>query len=270
MSGSDPIVYTHSGALGPACWLMPTVGLAVGVVMAVVYAVILVWCPVIGYVNVLFLAGYAFALGMTLAWAARRGKCRNQGFVLLAASVVSLVAWYLSWVAFVYTLIARFADSAPAVSELMVPGELWRAVNAINTTGWYELFGGTVKGGMLWLIWAVEAVVMIGGPVFIAASGITREMFCERCVNWCTVAETRFFALTADLSPSGRTPSIRELLALPPLAAKEYPCVQAEVLACPECGKSTGLRYAVLRQERDKNGQLEEQSDDIPGLFQMP
>ena len=268
---SEPAVkYSHSGAVGYSPFVLLLVGLPACLAVAVAYAYILVYCPVVGYVNVLFVAGYVFGAGFALGHLAKAGKCRSTGFVVFASSLISLVSFYVSWVFFIYAMLNRYMDAAdaPSLAVCFAPGLLWKLICALNEDGWYSIFGGTPSGTVLWVMWGIEALILVIGPIVIAPMRIAREMFCERCFQWCGALRTHFLNAPAELIGCETNHiDATDLAALEPFNEKQYPCIQGEVLKCPTCDDTAGLRYAILQEKVDKAGKTEENAENIPGIY---
>ena len=70
------LYYTHSGRMGFAAPLILIIGLPVIAILAALYSYIVVYCPVVGYVNILFAGGYIFAAGSVISFLGHVGKCR--------------------------------------------------------------------------------------------------------------------------------------------------------------------------------------------------
>lgn len=106
-------VYKPSGGLGTSLFVVPLVALIGTLIASVVYAYVTVYCPIAGFVSIVFVGGYAFALAFTVSLAGYVSKCRKPGFLHLAGFLTGLFGLYCSWAAFVYVLLAREGGILP-------------------------------------------------------------------------------------------------------------------------------------------------------------
>lgn len=274
MADADNLLYAHSGKLGNAPWMMPLIGLPLLLVTSLVYSYIAVYSPVVGYLTILVLFGYVFVNGLLLGWLARLSRCRSERFVMLAGLGGGLFALYFSWVEFEVALFNRYADGGESVATidvLLSPAVVWTGASLIAQEGWYSVFGGTPSGIVLWLIWLVEAAIIVFGTMMLTSVAIGREVFCEGCGAWCKTAESRRLQVDREFT---RRPveSIAhdELMALPEQKGKAFPHVVAEVMRCDRCKATTALRFARVTQAVNSDGKKEEKSEDIPGILLQP
>ena len=107
--------YQHSGRTGFSIPLLLAAGIPVSILMAVVYAYIVTYCPVVGYVNLLFLGGYVFITGLAAGYIAKIGKCRNAGVAFCLGCLLGLVGLYFSWVFFFKALAGMQGEDIPAL-----------------------------------------------------------------------------------------------------------------------------------------------------------
>ena len=69
--------YQHSGRAGWTPFGMCLLGIPLAMVMAAIYSALVVYVPLIGYVNAIFLGIYLFGLALPLAKIGKRCKCRS-------------------------------------------------------------------------------------------------------------------------------------------------------------------------------------------------
>jgi hypothetical protein len=105
---------------------------------------------------------------------------------------------------------------------------------------------------MLWIIWALEALIILLTSAGIAVAFVSRRPFCERCMHWCDECHDVLFAptLTApafkDLLESG---TLSDLAKLTPATTKQ-PHFRLDLHTCTGC---RGLNTLSLIQQFPKD-----------------
>lgn len=175
-----------SGRAGQA-WLLPVVGLAAAAASAFVYAWVNVYSPIAGYVSILFVALLAAGTALPVAFAGRWLKVRSTLQLRIAGAVTGAAAVYFAWAFFVWVMTIKVgADDAPSPWDwIQHPAALWEVAGSIAEDGWYTIGHSlTPKGIVLWLLWALEAAIVIGVGFMLAPSRIGGRGFCEDCTCW--------------------------------------------------------------------------------------
>lgn len=170
-------------------------GVVAAAVLALVYIFAVWYIPFI-YINFLICAGFGLVLGAVLMQLVRAGKLRRPKGVAALAALVGLAAVYLEWAAYLTlqfhsttTGTGPDADTSTSFSAgtfasvQAQPGAMWAAMTELNQTGTWTLKGTTPSGIFLWLIWAVEAAIIVGGAYLLAASQAD-EPFSEMANEW--------------------------------------------------------------------------------------
>jgi hypothetical protein len=98
-----------------------------------------------------------------------------------------MVGLYVSWAVWVVDILHKFHAKIPDWTEVAAhPGFLWRAICYINQYSTWSLGkGDATKGSALWVVWAVEAAIVVGMAMFIGYEVFRHHAFCERCESWC-------------------------------------------------------------------------------------
>jgi hypothetical protein len=264
--------YAHSGKLGSLPMLFAIAGIPTILIMSVIYAYLDVYIPIGGYVTLLLVIGFAAGIGMAIAVIGKMSKCRNQAAMVLFGAIGGLIAIWASWTVFVYALVAKEPGSSVTLSFFLFhPGNTWEMIERINEHGWFTIRKMTPSGAGLWMLWAIEAGAIILGSVHLAKSAIVNEMFCEKCTTWCQGVETKYLQITDEQKGKkvGRIDAAG-LLYLQPIPAKIFPCIQADLLQCPQCKTSIGLRYSRLTETVDKKGERSQKAEVVPGIVIPP
>lgn len=262
-------IYQHSGKYGFAPALFLAVGIPLLFILSVLYSYITLYNPIAGYLTLLILAGYVFISGAGISFLLKYGKSRNKTFVIAASVIGGLLALYFAWVIFLYALTNRLGGGgANFLGLLLDPFAVWNAMVLINKTGWYKIFGTTPSGVVLWIMWGIEAVVIVLGIAFIGSLAIDDEMFCEQCDTWCEVSETKHLKVPPEHIPTKA--SGINVLTLNSLETAEStttrPVITAELLKCQTCPTCKGWRYKFVDSEIDDDGNEKDKAVTIPGI----
>ncbi|MDB5270646.1 MAG: hypothetical protein JWP58_3686 [Hymenobacter sp.] len=170
-------------------------GVLAAAVLALVYIYAIWYIPFV-YINFFICLGFGVVLGGILMLLARAGKLRSPRGVAGLAVVVGLAAIYLEWSVYLTLLFnsettgtGREADTSTSFSAglfldvLTHPAAMWAAIGKINATGTWTLKGATPSGAFLWVVWAVELVIILGGAYLLARSQAD-EPFSELANEW--------------------------------------------------------------------------------------
>jgi hypothetical protein len=163
--------------------LTPLLGFGAGALLAFVYAYINSYNPFI-YITFLATLGLGFGAGMGVVFGLQKGKARNR----LVASGLGLFAGvftlYCSWAVYAYVLLQRAdVEGVSLVGMLLNPEGLFSFIVELNGQGAWSIKGTTPTGWFLWLVWALEAVIIVGIPTFLGFTTASAP-FCEKCLEW--------------------------------------------------------------------------------------
>ncbi len=217
--GQGPF-YKHSGAVTlHGAGLAGAVGIVAAIVLGSIYAYADLYIPII-YLNLLLSAGFGAGVGAIAALVMRWGKVRNVPVALAIVGVLTVAAYFVSWVVWICAVLDRFSDQPRPFSQVdlaLHPGMLLRTILAINEIGTWSMghsYSSTssgkenVSGVMLWLAWAGEAVLIFGASLKVTQWLVSDLPFCERCQAWCTPALD-----VARFGPAARPEMLRRMVA---------------------------------------------------------
>lgn len=147
-----------------------------------IYTYAILYIPII-YLNFLCVAGVAFALGFIANFVIGMGKVRNILVAILFGLLVGIAGLYVSWIIW---LSHHF--ETPYMTFVTDFEALINAVGYANQQGTWGIgrSGGSVDGVMLTIVWIIEAIAMVGFPVFFAYSK-AGEPFIENDDSWAEV-----------------------------------------------------------------------------------
>ena len=260
--------YRLSGAAGGSPFIVPLVGILSSLVMSVAYAYVTVYSPIGGYISILFVLGYGFAVGVLTAMAARLSKCRNPKLAAALGFLVSLFALYSAWVLFVFVVLRRSGLQmgwAFLPDMFISPGATWGFIKALNAEGWFSIAGGTPTGIILWIFWAIEAIIIVLMVTIITHAAIDEEVFCENCRKWTETDPPLRLALPddEDVIPRLIAGDVGALHELSAADLGEYPHLVAEVKHCEQCNQTATYQLKFVDMEADKDEEPKETSKNL-------
>jgi len=179
--------YQHSGrySLG---------GLLLGLATGCFFGFILAWAYGVGIILVpeVHLAAFAtltfggligLATGGGLMW----GHVRNNKATIAIAAIAATLSLYLSWAAWIQSIFLRTGHKRVSWLALVKhPAAVWYLMKWINHYGTWTIDNGQpTKGWALWLVWGLEAALVIGISAAAAYALLLHSPFCETCSQWC-------------------------------------------------------------------------------------
>jgi uncharacterized phage-like protein YoqJ len=192
----EDLYYKPSGKL-------PVKGIFISLVTAFVLTVILSilyialqWFIPFIYLNFFIAAGLGLGVGGSVFIAIGLGKIRNTKYDRLLAAVSGLLAWYSQWALFVSLMYeaegsmgggmwVRSSFNLTGFWHVFAhPDVLFQAMLNLNNAGTFTLKHNTVSGALLWVVWAIEALIIIAVPIVFSLSGRATTPFSEQNDQW--------------------------------------------------------------------------------------
>lgn len=266
MTKLDPsYFYCPSGRLGNSVPLIILLGFPASVLFAAIYAYVVRFCPVIGYVNILFLGAYIVGTGWVVSTLGVVGRCRNRSVLWLLGGVTGGVGLYFSWLLFFKALYGADLPWTSLVSVVQNPQVFWKLVCEVNHDGWWG-----PRGFVQWCLCFVEASGFLLGVGWLAGSRIGHEVFCEDCEKWCRTTYSRQLKPTRALLDSARdAPEHLEILKLPETSMDDLPRFESHLLTCPDCDTNAVLIQLHVAVPRE-NGDVKIETTDVDGIVFRP
>ncbi|WP_028862580.1 hypothetical protein [Psychromonas aquimarina] len=175
--------FVHSGkATATSILLMIIFGAFAALLLSTVYGYAIAYIPFI-YINFFITLGFGGLTGMAVGMGGKIGKARRPGLYFLIGLAAGLLAEYAGWVAWIYA-------SSDQTLFFVHPDELLPTMELIAVTGAWSIFGWTPTGFALYIIWAIEALIVIGGSALVAYVHVESTPFCEQCSKWVENAQT--------------------------------------------------------------------------------
>lgn len=157
-----------------------------------------IWYIPFIYVNFLVTAAFAFGIGFLMnKLVFRLGKVRNLKLAVFLTVFGAVAAMYAHWVVWADLIINStevmgtermgIVKSSTNLDQLLPiaahPGLLFDLMVEVNEYGTWGLFNATVSGLFLWIIWALEAIIVVVGSIMFSV-GQAKQPFCERSDKW--------------------------------------------------------------------------------------
>ncbi|WP_316796592.1 hypothetical protein [Pedobacter agri] len=189
--------YTPQGYASPSAIIITlAIGILASLVLPIVYIILGQLIP-----NIWFIAIIAFLLGMGLGFfidlGVKIGKLRNKKIVTFIAIFCGLLAFYIQWVFFDTLIYSRkgftfnlnSADLKILLDDFFFlfthPNILFQEIVNLNEVGSFRIKGtGNVNGLLLWVIWAGEFIVILGGIIFAVLNGQVIKPYSEINDSW--------------------------------------------------------------------------------------
>ncbi len=255
---TEGLYYEHSGKSslsGPPAGLI--LGILAGVPLAFIYSYVILYIPVIGYFTVLLSLAFGAIVGKTAGAALRWTKVRNTGLAVLVTFLVACGSLYVSWAAWIYALLRRAEAQVTLLSLILRPYFLWAVIRKVNQVGAWTLSGSTPTGIVLWVLWALEAAVIVGVAVVVARSLILADPFCESCEAWCKKVEGACQVKAADPAEIKQRMESKDFSYLEKMGAVEpggAAWVRLDLHSCPACHGANTLSAESVTLAVDKRG----------------
>lgn len=237
-------------------------GFIVGLLLAYVYSYIISYIPFI-YLNFLVTIGYGMALGAVIGLFMLWGNVRNRWVAASVALFVAFTSLYFSWAVWLSVLFAKADIKFGALEIAQQPGFLWETIKKLNETGVWSIGSlrarqsVPISGVILWLVWAAEALIVLGVPVIAAVGAMSTEPFCEACQSWCR--QTKELMLVKDLDSGELKRRIAAqdfdyFKSLEPKKAGQLDWSRIEIYECPQCGQTNTVSLIRERLTTNENG----------------
>jgi hypothetical protein len=219
------LYYRHSGKTPVARLLAALLTITpVAAAAGAVYALIAANLPILSIDKLVviaamaLMAGFAFGVGgltgKMLLWA----RVRNMAMVWAVAAWGAALAWYVAWVVWEWYILRRWDYHPEMLFMFTHPRGVWYVAVAINKVGTVSTGdrGDAIKGPVLWILWAIEAGVVLGAATLVPYRMTRGLAFCEACQRWCRKREG-----ILSVGPAPDEDRLRARLALKDLSALE-------------------------------------------------
>jgi hypothetical protein len=254
--------YRHSGRISPSrLAIVLPLGFAAAVLLAFAYGYLFAYLPVVGYVSFILAAGFGLALGFGSGVLLRVAHVRSVPIAILATVLVTVVGYYASWIVWVHAIAGRSDVGIPLGELATSPQLLWAFISAINENGVMSISGWTPRGGVLWLFWFLEVVLIFGPAVLSALASMRGSAYCESCNAWCNELPP-IDLCEHDLDEVGRrldAGDVNALTSLESRPADAYVWTRVGVLRCG-CHGTNALSVSKVWLKANDEGETSEET----------
>lgn len=248
--------YSSSGI--PGALTLPLFAvMAVGAAgVAWLYALLCRVVPII-YLNMLTCVVFGFALGYAAKKVIRSGPCRNMAVSLLltAGLATTAVAASHGWNYFagLQDLHERYPDVSLEQLAEEIPFLAW--VDARVERGW-TVRNTTHSGPVVYVVWLLEAGVLLGLALYIPWVEQIRTPFCEKCHAWTRERGLGLPGLTrAEAEPHLRNGDLSSLVRLAPGSDPSSDVrLSLKISFCATCSQTSYFTVEEKRFRRDAKG----------------
>lgn len=260
--------YELSGKSGKIWLLGWLIGIPLAIIISIIYAYIDVYNPLV-YLTAVAYVGYLYAIIIIQKMVVRFTRCRSKGASKIFGVIVGLFGVYANWVTFSYVLLQRYDAGMPFLELALSPGSVYSFASLIAVDGWYEMFGTSISGWLLWTIWIIEALGIFLAGMIGGSSVMHEEVYCEDCDRW---AEDRDFDLRlsisdVDATQEAITNDIEKLLEFDVMGQMENPHLKVNLHHCSKCSNFSTIDIDLIALKEDDKGEISEDSTDFSPVF---
>lgn len=245
--------FTASGLLAGLC-----AGATAGIVVAFAYSYATVYIPVVGVFTFVLAGGFGALVAFAAAKPMIQLKVRSQLVGGVVGFITTLVAFWASWVVWVYATLHR-ADVPIPFADLLSPATLWADILQINAVGAWTLKGHTPTGTELWVLWGGEAAIVLGIGTLVGFSSLS-DPFCESCENWCRPYTGILFVAgtePADMKKAVESRDLEWIESVGPVPEGAFDWYRFDTFECG-CRKTCTLSVQHVMLDVEKGGKTKE------------
>jgi len=190
--------YKPSGKFSPSFILFfLLVSLIAFPLLGLIYAYCIWYIPFI-YINFFITLGFGFLVALCVNKVViRKGKVRNPILALFIGFFAGIVALYFHWSVWIDLVInagesygsERIGVTVSNIEFFQVfslifqPSMVFEYIGMVNEFGTWGIRGATVSGAFLWVIWAIEFVIVVGVSSFLPYLE-SKKPFSESTNSW--------------------------------------------------------------------------------------
>lgn len=255
-SNSGAVYYRPSGEFSPVgVLLVLAIATPAAALLAAIYAYLILYIPIAGYVTFILSAGFGLLMGVATSARLRSSKVRNVPLAWLLGTLIALVGFYVHWAVWSAAFLAR-GDVDVSILQLLDPSELWRFISLVNEDGAWSMKGFKPTGAALWGFWGVEALLILG-PAIVVAGMAADQPFCERCQKWCDDVDGLHRLKLHDAAAVRAKAEAKDFAALAQLGRAEGDAsryLRVDLKHCPDCDQTSTLTIQDVTVTIDKEG----------------
>ena len=256
--------YKLSGNQGNTWTVGLLLSLSLSGILSFIYTKLLLFNPLI-YLNFFVWGLYLFVVVQLIAFIAKTAKSRNPSSMLVLGILIALFTQYFGWLFFLHDFPLEATHSYSAL--LMSPPLFLKTMSDVAAQGHPSFFGLTIKGGLMWGVWALEAIGVLAAGYIGGKKALHEKVFCEHCQLW---AEDLSYDMR--LEPKDKESlkkaiegDVDQLFSFSIADEDAVKQVRLNLQACPECDNTSTLDFDLIARAEDvKNEVLEDYNDASP------
>ncbi len=156
------------------------------------------------------------------------GKGRNNNVVSLLGLIIGIFAYYYSWCTYSLVNFGVFAILPSSIMKIMSIG--------LDHGFWSIGNGPLISGTPLLAVWALEAIIIVFLPCFMALSINGEKIFCEKCNKWSSKLENiKNFNVISDYDELVNRLKARDYSMFKKLPEPSDSFIDMKILSCPKC-----------------------------------
>ncbi|MBT3198871.1 MAG: hypothetical protein HN350_03050 [Phycisphaerales bacterium] len=253
MEDSDNVYYDPSGRFSlSGLLIMFSVALGAGVLLGGVYGVLVYLSPV-GILNLFAMCWMAWLVGKIVGRGTLLGKVRNRWLYGLGGLLAGLATIWAAWVCWAYFF---SSDFGPGVLDLN-PVAIWNYIVYIAENAEWRFFGfdQPVNGIPMYILWGLEASLVVGVVYVVSMLYMSDKLFCERCNCWVT-ERIKLPRLDPPQDESMieavQNRDISGILTLPAYTTGDKH-IQVELLKCQKCQELYAAHVFLMARPKRKD-----------------
>ena len=222
------------------------------------------------YVSIIGWVFYLWVLYHSQHWIVHLSKCRSKDHSLTYGMIMGVIALYLNWAFFSYSMFSRNGIECTLFGLLINPGTMLDVMQFVSNAG-YEVGSLTFNDGPLVICWLIEAGGILAVCAYGGSKATHKKVFCEDCNNWtdkidiysrrqCPNSEELDKILWEDLSG---------LIVLPVATPDDPYHLKLNPSICYRCNNLHTLDLNLIYYEHDHKGELKEKTEDIGPVYKI-
>ena len=241
----DDSRYSQPSGNAPVGGILTTLAISVpaAVLIGGIYGAIAWYNPFI-YITCLGILIAGGACGFVVRKGLLLGRIRSRSMSKSLSLFSGCVALYASWLGYVMGMAGAVVFLGPLT--------MWSFIVDIGAEGLWEIFGAAPSGWVLYLIWLIEAVGLVGFCILVAVGEETP--YCEGCQQWTQAVISKAplpyrgideFRAALEAEKYG---GLLKAIGQPVSPALHFALT---VNCCPNCSESNYLAIHEMKQKED-------------------
>lgn len=248
------LYYKNSGSFSlPKLFLFAISSVILSSIIAFIYALIARYNPFV-YLQFIATLGLAVIPGMVNCQLLLIAKVRNKAISVSYGLIVGFITLYFSWSFWVYVIL-NYKYSLDII--LLSPIGMLETIKEINIIGVKSISNFKLNGLLLWAIWLIESIIIVGGIAYYSIADQIVRVFCENCKIWCQVAKTFELENKVELKNLERVLEAKNFSYLKsffPKSPKSSSWLRLYIRKCPSCTNTNTLTVSQISVKADSEG----------------